>query len=75
MCCNSNLFYASYFKFLCNYFLKFIIHEINSKIVKSEIVVLIGRDKLDMADVDLGVTGCYKLLLECWWLREKADMT
>jgi hypothetical protein len=29
----SCLFYVSYFKFLCNYFFKFIIHKMNSKII------------------------------------------
>jgi hypothetical protein len=48
-----NLFYVSYFKFLCNYFLKFIIQKINSKMVKSEMVVLTGRKNTDMTDVDV----------------------
>jgi hypothetical protein len=39
MCCNPNLFYVPYFKFLCNYFFKFVVHKINSKIIKSEMVV------------------------------------
>jgi hypothetical protein len=42
---------------ICNqiklvYFLKFVVHEINSKIVKFGMVVLTGRDK---TDVDVGV--------------------
>jgi hypothetical protein len=34
MCCNFNLFYVSYFKFLYNYFIKFIVHKINFEMVK-----------------------------------------
>jgi hypothetical protein len=41
------LFYVSYFKFLYNCFLNFIIQKINSKIFKSRMVVLIGREKAD----------------------------
>jgi hypothetical protein len=37
------LFYVSYFKFLYNFFLKFIVHEMNFEMVKSIIVVLTGR--------------------------------
>jgi hypothetical protein len=44
-----------YFKFLCNYFLKFVFYEINSKIVKFEIVVLIEIEKTDMTDTDISV--------------------
>jgi hypothetical protein len=40
-----NLFFVSNFKFLCNYFLKFIIHKINSEMAKSEKVVLTEREK------------------------------
>jgi hypothetical protein len=50
MCCHSNLFYVSYFKFLCNYFLKFIVHKINSKMVKSEMVMLTEGEKTDVTD-------------------------
>jgi hypothetical protein len=35
MCCIS-IYFLSNFKFLCNYFLKFIIHKINSEMAKSE---------------------------------------
>jgi hypothetical protein len=35
-------------------FLKFVVHEINSEMVKSGIVVLTGRENVDMADVDVG---------------------
>jgi hypothetical protein len=41
--------------FLCNWFLKFVAHEINSKIMKSEIMVLIVREKTDMTDTDVTV--------------------
>jgi hypothetical protein len=39
---------------ICNriklvYFLKFVVHKINSKIVKSEMVVLTRREKADVA--------------------------
>jgi hypothetical protein len=44
----SCLFYVSYFKFVYNCFLKFVIHKINFKIVKFEIVMLTGREKTDM---------------------------
>jgi hypothetical protein len=44
MCCNLNLFYVLYFKILFNYFLKFIIHKMNYKIVKSEMVMLTERE-------------------------------
>jgi hypothetical protein len=50
-----NLFYVSYFNFLCNYFLKFIVHEMNSKIFKSEIVVLTERENTDVANADMAV--------------------
>jgi hypothetical protein len=51
----SNSFYVSYFNFLCNCFLKFVVHEMNSKIVKSGMVVLTGRDKTDVTDADVAV--------------------
>jgi hypothetical protein len=53
MRCNFNLFYVSYFKFLYNYFLKFVIHEINFEMVKSGMVVLTGRENNDVADVNV----------------------
>jgi hypothetical protein len=40
---NSNLFYMLYFKFLYNYFLKFIVYKINFEIVKSGMVNLTER--------------------------------
>jgi hypothetical protein len=45
------------FIFLCNYFLKFVVHEINSEIVKFGIVVLTGRKKTDVTNTDVAV-GC-----------------
>jgi hypothetical protein len=47
------LFYVSYFKFLYNYFLNFIVQKINSKIVKCEMVVLNWRENDDVADADV----------------------
>jgi hypothetical protein len=47
------LFYVSYFKFLCNYFIKFVVHKINSKIIKSEMVVLTIRGKVNVANTDV----------------------
>jgi hypothetical protein len=50
--------YVSYFKLVCiiiliimlfNLFFRFIVHEINSKMVKSRIGVLTGREKTDVA--------------------------
>jgi hypothetical protein len=52
-------------KLVC--FLKFIIHKINSEIVKPGIVVLTGREK---ADADVAVARCCSLLLKPWWARE-----
>jgi hypothetical protein len=43
----SHLFYVSYFKFLYNCFLNFVVQKINSKMVKSGIVVLTRREKAD----------------------------
>jgi hypothetical protein len=53
MCCNLNLFYVPYFKFLYNYFFKFIIHKMNSEMIKSKIVMLAGREKTDVTDADM----------------------
>jgi cation transport ATPase len=55
MCCNPNLCYVPYFKFLCNYFLKFVIHKINYKIVKSRMMVLTRRENMDVTDADMTV--------------------
>jgi hypothetical protein len=44
---NSHLFYVSYFKFLYNYFLNFVVQKINYKIIKSEMVMLTEREKTD----------------------------
>jgi hypothetical protein len=51
----SRLFYLSCFKFLYNYFLKFVLHKMNSKMIKSRIVVLTGREKVDIVDADVAV--------------------
>jgi hypothetical protein len=59
MCCNANLFYVSYFKFVYNCFLKFIVHKIKSEMVTSQMVVLIGRENADVADANMVV---------CWML-------
>jgi hypothetical protein len=48
ICCNFNLFYVSYFNFLCNFFLKFIVHT-----TRFEMVILIVREKIDMTDADV----------------------
>jgi hypothetical protein len=53
MRCDSNLFYVSYFKFLHNFFLKFVVHKMNSEMVKPKIIKLIRRDKTDMTDADV----------------------
>jgi hypothetical protein len=50
MCYNFNLFYVLYFKFLYNYFLKFVIHKINSEMVK-----LTVREKIGVADTDVAM--------------------
>jgi hypothetical protein len=42
-----------YFKFLCNYFLKFVVHEINSKMVKSGTMVLTRRVNANLTDADV----------------------
>jgi hypothetical protein len=39
-----------YFKFLCNYFLKFIVHKMSPEIIKSKMVVMIGEEKTDITD-------------------------
>jgi hypothetical protein len=38
-----------------DYFLKFVVHELNSEMVKSGMVVLTVREKLDVADADVTV--------------------
>jgi hypothetical protein len=48
-----NLFYVSYFIFLCNCFLKFIVYKMNSKMVTSRMVVQTRKEKIDMADTDV----------------------
>jgi hypothetical protein len=51
----SRLFYLSCFKFLYNYFLKFVLHKMNSEMIKSRIVVLTEREKVDIVDADVAV--------------------
>jgi hypothetical protein len=36
-------------------FFKFVVHELNSEMVKSKIVMLTGREKTDVPDVDVAV--------------------
>jgi hypothetical protein len=38
-----------------DYFLKFVLYELNSEIVKSRMVVLTGREKVDVADANVAV--------------------
>jgi hypothetical protein len=38
------------------YFLKFVVHELNSEIVKSKMVVLTEKEKTDVADTDVVVS-------------------
>jgi hypothetical protein len=38
-----------------DYFLKFVIHELNSEMVNSGMVVLIGRENTDVTDADVAV--------------------
>jgi hypothetical protein len=45
---------------ICNrikleYFLKFVVHKINPEMVKSEIVMFTGREKTNVADVNVTV--------------------
>jgi hypothetical protein len=44
---------VSYFKFLYNYFLKFIVHEINSEMVKFGMLMLIVRENDNMVDANI----------------------
>jgi hypothetical protein len=46
---------VSYFKFLYNYFLKFVVHKINSEIVKFVMMMLTGRKKTDAIDANMAV--------------------
>jgi hypothetical protein len=41
------------FYFNVIYFLKFIIHKINFKMIKSEMMILIRREKSDVTDTDM----------------------
>jgi uncharacterized protein YacL len=47
------IYFVSYFNFLYNYFLKFIVYKIHSEMVKSEMMILTGREKTDMIDTDM----------------------
>jgi hypothetical protein len=42
-------------KFLCICFLKFVAHKMNSKMVKSRMMVLTEREKADVVDADMAV--------------------
>jgi hypothetical protein len=64
MCCNPKLFYVPYFKFLCNYFLKFVAHKINFEMVKSGMVVLTEKEKTDVTDADVSVE--LDIISYCW---------
>jgi preprotein translocase subunit Sec63 len=37
-------------------FLKFVVHELNFKMVKSKMMVLTGREKTNVADIDVTVS-------------------
>jgi hypothetical protein len=37
-------------------FFKFVVHKMDSKMIKSRMVVLTGREKADVADADVAVT-------------------
>jgi Tfp pilus assembly protein PilZ len=62
MCCNPNLLYVSYLKFLYNCFLKFIVYKMNFEMVKSVMVVLTGREKTDVSDADVVWAECCRLV-------------
>jgi hypothetical protein len=53
--CNPNLFHVSYLKFIYNCFLKFIVHKVNSEMVKSGMVMLTERENADVGDADVAV--------------------
>jgi hypothetical protein len=61
-------------KLVC--FLKFVVYKINSEMVKSGMMVLTGRENIDIADTDVLCVGCCRILLERWWSRgrEKVDV-
>jgi hypothetical protein len=56
MCCNPNLFYVSYFRFLYNCFLKFIVQKIIFEMFKSGVVILTRRQNANITDADVIVT-------------------
>jgi hypothetical protein len=51
--CHATFKICNRIKLVC--FLKFIVHEINSKMVKSEMVVLTEKEKTDMTNTDMAV--------------------
>jgi hypothetical protein len=51
----SCLFYISYFTFYVIIFLNFVVHKIKFEIIKSRIVVLTVREKIDVTYIDLTV--------------------
>jgi hypothetical protein len=51
----SRLFYVSYFNFLYNCFINFVVQNLNSKIVETGMVVLTGREKSDVGDADVAM--------------------
>jgi hypothetical protein len=40
-------------RIILNYFLKFIVHELNSEMVKSKIMLLTEKEKADVADANV----------------------
>jgi hypothetical protein len=49
------LFYVSCFNILYNYFLKFVVYEMNSEMFKFGMLMLTRRENVDMSDVDITV--------------------
>jgi hypothetical protein len=52
----SRLFYVSYFIFLYNCFFNFIVQKINFKMVKCGMMMVTGREKIDMVNADVVVS-------------------
>jgi hypothetical protein len=67
MCCNPNSFYVSYFNFLYNCFLKFIIHKINSKMIKSRMVMLTREEKAAVSDANVYVGWMLRVGVGYYW--------
>jgi hypothetical protein len=59
----SRLFYVSYFKFLYNYFLNFIVQKINSKMVKSRMVVQLRERNPILMNYSLDVEPTVKTVV------------